>query len=47
MHVKVGDLRLPAILIDHLICMKQRAGRAVDRLDVTELNIIRKLKKKK
>ena len=45
--VQAGDLTLPVMSINDLIRMKQKAGRAVDLLDVSELKIIRKLKKHK
>ncbi len=44
-YIKVDDLRLPVISIDNLIRMKQKTGRAVDKLDIAELTKIKKFKK--
>lgn len=41
--IRVGTLSLPLISIDHLIQMKRRAGRAIDRLDIADLKRIKKL----
>ncbi|MDD1778939.1 MAG: nucleotidyltransferase family protein [Candidatus Helarchaeota archaeon] len=43
-HIKVDNLTLPVISIDKLIEMKQKTGRAVDKLDIGELTKIKKLK---
>ena len=42
--IKIGDLILPVISINKLIRMKEKTGRAIDRLDIEELKKIRKLK---
>jgi len=42
--MKIDDLVLPVISIDKLIKMKQRTGRTIDRLDIEELEKIKKLK---
>ncbi|MDP3979974.1 MAG: hypothetical protein Q8Q33_01020 [Chlamydiota bacterium] len=42
--VKVDDLMLPVISIDHLIEMKKSAGRKVDVLDIEELEKVKKLR---
>ncbi|MBI1871688.1 MAG: nucleotidyltransferase family protein [Chlamydiae bacterium] len=44
--VKVGSLVVPLISMDDLIKMKKAAGRAIDKLDIEELKIIKKLKGK-
>lgn len=44
--IKIDDLVLPLISINHLIKMKQPTGRDIDRLDVAELKKIKKLKAK-
>jgi hypothetical protein len=46
-HIKIDDIVLPVISIDNLIKMKSRTGRSVDRLDIEELKIIKKLKRAK
>ena len=43
----IDGLRLPVISIRHLIKMKEKTGRAKDKLDVQELMQIKKLKAKK
>ena len=43
--IKIDDLTLPVISIDHLIEMKRKSDRAVDKLDIEELTKIKKLKK--
>ncbi len=45
--VKVGELSLPVISIDHLIKMKRKAQRAVDLLDIRELEILKELERKR
>lgn len=45
--IRVGDILLPIISLDHLIKMKQNTGRPIDQLDVAELKKIKKLKGKK
>jgi len=45
-HVRSGDIAIPVISINNLIKMKKNTGRAVDRLDIEELNRIKKLKKR-
>jgi predicted nucleotidyltransferase len=45
LRIKVDDLMLPVISIDNLIMMKRKTGRAVDKLDIEELEKIKKLKK--
>ncbi|MDP1853664.1 MAG: hypothetical protein Q8L26_05655 [Candidatus Omnitrophota bacterium] len=42
--IKIGSLILPVISIKNLIKMKQKTGRAIDKLDIEELRKIRKLK---
>lgn len=44
--IRIDDLRVPVISIDNLIKMKKKTDRAVDRLDIEELNRIKRLKKK-
>lgn len=44
--VKIGSLILPVISINHLIKMKKKAGRPIDKLDIKILNKIKKLRKK-
>jgi hypothetical protein len=43
--IKIDDMTLPVISIDKLIEMKQKTGRAVDKLDIEELTKIKKLRK--
>lgn len=43
--VRAGSMILPVISIDHLVQMKKKTGRAVDELDVKELNLIKKMRK--
>jgi hypothetical protein len=38
----VNGLKLPVISIDDLIKMKEKAGRAIDKFDVTELKKVRR-----
>lgn len=45
--LKVGRLVIPVISIEHLIKMKQKAGRPIDRMDVAELKEIKRLRGKK
>ncbi len=44
--IKCGNLILPIISIDHLIRMKKKANRDVDRLDIRELKILKKLRER-
>ncbi len=43
-HIKIGDLILPVISINKLIKMKKTTGRTIDKLDIEELQKIKKLK---
>lgn len=45
--VKSDDIRIPVISIDNLIKMKKGAGRSIDKLDIEELNRIKRLRKMK
>ena len=45
--MKMGSLVIPLISIDHLIKMKQKADRPVDRLDIADLKEIKRLKGKR
>ncbi len=45
--IRVDDLVLPVISIDKLIKMKEKTYRTVDKLDIEELQKIKKLKEKK
>lgn len=45
--LKAGRLMIPVISIEHLIKMKQKAGRPIDRRDVAELKEIKRLRGKK
>ncbi len=40
--ISVGKLTLPVISIDHLIKMKKRANRPIDKLDIQDLRIVKK-----
>ncbi len=42
--IKIGDLILPVISINKLIKMKKTTGRTIDKLDIEELQKIKKLK---
>ncbi len=42
--IEVDDIILPVISIDNLIKMKKKARRAIDKLDIEELEKIKKLK---
>jgi len=42
--VPVDGIRLPVVSIKHLIKMKEKTGREKDKLDVSELKAIKKLK---
>ena len=44
LRLRVGKLFIPVISIDHLILMKQKAGREVDRLDIADLKKIKKIR---
>ena len=44
---KAGHFTIPLISIDHLIRMKEKAGRPVDRLDVVQLKEIKRMRTKK
>ena len=46
-NLKVGTKMFPVISIDNLIKMKKITGRLKDKLDITELKKIKKLKKRK
>jgi len=41
--IKINDLILPVISIDNLIEMKKTAGRDIDKIDIQELQKIKKL----
>ena len=43
----LGDLVLPVVSIDHLIKMKTKAGRDIDRMDLKQLRRIKRLRKEK
>ncbi len=43
--IKVGDLTIPVISINNLIKMKRKTARTVDKLDIEELEKIKKLRK--
>ena len=45
--IKAGDITLPVISIDNLIKMKKNTGRNIDKLDIEELQNIKKLKRAK
>lgn len=45
--VKVGKLKLPVISIDNLIKMKRKADRGIDRMDIQDLKLIKKIRKSK
>lgn len=40
--LKAGPITIPLISIDHLIKMKRKAGRPIDKLDVAELKQIKR-----
>lgn len=42
--IKIDDLVLPVISINELIKMKKKTGRTIDKLDIEELEKIKKLK---
>ena len=42
--IKIDDLVLPVISINKLIKMKRKSGRAVDKLDIEELRMVKKIK---
>ncbi len=41
--VKIGDLRIPLLSLDHLIALKKKAGR---RQDLSDVEALKKLMKK-
>ncbi len=43
--IRTGKIMLPVVSHEHLIAMKKRAGRPVDKFDVKELKRLRKAKK--
>lgn len=45
-YVNVGNLKLPVISLDNLMKMKSKAFRTIDRLDLTELKKIKRLRRK-
>ncbi|MDP2922890.1 MAG: nucleotidyltransferase family protein [Candidatus Omnitrophota bacterium] len=45
--IKIDDTILPVISIDNLIKMKKNTGRSMDKLDIEELQKIKKLKRKR
>jgi hypothetical protein len=47
LRVKSGGIIIPVISIDKLIKMKKKSGRNIDKLDIEELNRIKKLRKRK
>ena len=42
--IAAGDLSLPVVSEKHLIAMKKKAGRPVDRLDIKELQNLQRLR---
>ncbi|MFH1775951.1 MAG: hypothetical protein ABH952_00080 [Candidatus Omnitrophota bacterium] len=42
--IKIDNLILPVISINNLIKMKRKTGRTVDKLDIEELKMIKKIK---
>ena len=47
LRVRCGDLVLPVIAIDHLIKMKEKAGRDIDKIDIKALKKIRQFRRRK
>ncbi len=47
LRIKSGDIIIPVISIDKLIKMKRNTGRNIDKLDIEELNKIKKLRKRR
>ncbi len=47
LRIKSGDIIIPVISIDKLIKMKINTGRSIDKLDIEELNKIKKLRKRR
>lgn len=45
--VKTERMSLPVVSFDHLIKMKEKAGRLIDQADIQELKILKKLKRRK
>ena len=45
--LEVDGIKLPVISIDHLIKMKKKAGREVDKFDISELKVIKHIGRKK
>lgn len=43
--IKCGNIKLPVISIDNLIKMKRKSARDIDKLDINELKIIKRLRK--
>lgn len=41
---KIDDIQIPVISIDNLITMKEADGREIDKFDINELKIIKKIK---
>ena len=44
--VKIGDIKVPVISIDHLIRLKEQAGRDRDKNDIIQLVELKRLLKK-
>jgi len=44
--INTAGIRLPVISINHLIKMKKKAGRNIDILDISELKVIKNLRKR-
>ena len=47
LRVRCGDLVLPVIAIDHLIKMKEKAGRDIDKIDIKALKKIQQFRRRK
>lgn len=43
--IKGGNISIPVVSINNLIKMKRNTGRSIDKLDIEELNKIRKLRR--
>lgn len=45
LRIKSGNISIPVVSINNLIKMKRNTGRSIDKLDIEELNKIRKLRR--
>ncbi len=45
--LRIGNIVVPVVSLEHLILMKRKAGRAIDKVDIADLRRIKKLRGEK